>query len=104
MNITISGIIYIILLLLNNFFVVGSLLVSFSLPRNYFKLTSDSTSNLELSRDLRSINAIRCICMFGVLMAHSALAMSILPADNPNYIESVMKAVFFFKMNFELWW
>lgn len=61
---------------------VDSTLASFSLTRNWYKLTSDSSSNSELTRDLRSINALRCLCMFGVILGHSALSLSIVSFDS----------------------
>ncbi|XP_031617702.1 nose resistant to fluoxetine protein 6-like [Contarinia nasturtii] len=63
-----------------------TLLLCFSLPRNWYKLTLE-TQNSELSRDLRSINAFRTICMFGVICAHCALANNMCPQLNPYYIE-----------------
>lgn len=72
---------------------MNTTLVSFSVPRNWYKLTGDTCSNSELSRDLRSINAIRCICMFGVILGHSALSLSIIPIQNPEYLEAVSETI-----------
>ncbi|XP_055315466.1 nose resistant to fluoxetine protein 6-like [Sitodiplosis mosellana] len=63
-----------------------TLLLCFSLPRNWYKLTTE-TQNSELSRDLRAINAFRTFCMFGVICAHCALANNMCPQLNPYYIE-----------------
>lgn len=67
--------------------VVSPILVSFSLPRNWYKLISDSSG--ELSRDLRAINAMRTFCMFGVICAHAGLANNISPQKNTYYMEEV---------------
>lgn len=74
---------------------VTTLLLCFSLPRNWYKLTSE-TQNSELSRDLRSINAFRTICMFGVICAHCALANNMCPQLNPYYIEQVRSIIVHF--------
>lgn len=66
---------------------VMPILVSFSLPRNWYKLISDS--NGELSRDLRAINAMRTFCMFGVICGHAALANSMSTQRNTYYMEEV---------------
>lgn len=66
---------------------VSPILVSFSMPRNWYKLISDSSS--ELSRDLRAINAMRTFCMFGVICAHAGLANNISPQRNTYYMEEV---------------
>lgn len=83
-------------------FLVTTLLLCFSLPRNWYKLTTE-TQNSELSRDLRSINAFRTICMFGVICAHCALANNMCPQLNPYYIEAVWQrfnlVLFFFYSN-----
>lgn len=71
-------------------FAVTNLLLAFSLPRNWYKLTTE-TQSTELSRDLRSINCFRTICMFGVICAHCALANNMVPQLNPYYIEEVCK-------------
>lgn len=70
-----------LIFVLLQFHSVDSTLVSFSLTRNWYKLTGDSGSNSELARDLRPINAIRCLCMFGVILGHSALSLSIVSSD-----------------------
>lgn len=67
---------------------VTTLLLCFSLPRNWYKLTEE-TQNSELSRDLRAINSFRTIAMFGVICAHCALANNMCPQLNPYYIEEV---------------
>lgn len=68
--------------------IVTDLLLAFSLPRNWYKLTTES-QNSELSRDLRAINCFRTICMFGVICAHCALANNMVPMLNPYFIEEV---------------
>lgn len=73
-------------------FVVTTLLLCFSLPRNWYKLTTE-TQNSELSRDLRAINAFRTFCMFGVICAHCALANNMCPQLNPYYIEQVSQFI-----------
>lgn len=70
-------------------FTDASILVSFSLPRNWYRLTGESSPASDLSRDLRSINAIRVMCMGGVILGHSALSTSITPVYNPQFLESV---------------
>lgn len=84
-----------LIILLHFLIAVTTLLLCFSLPRNWYKLTSE-TQNSELSRDLRSINAFRTICMFGVICAHCALANNMCPQLNPYYIEQVRSIIVHF--------
>lgn len=78
----------VLLLWTRTIFTVTNMLLAFSLPRNWYKLTTEA-QNSELSRDLRSINCFRTICMFGVICAHCALANNMVPQLNPYFIEEV---------------
>lgn len=62
-------------------------MVTFSLVRNWYRLTGDS--NDEIARDLRPLNALKFITMYGVMLAHVAIFMSVVPVLNPEFLESV---------------
>lgn len=63
-------------------------MVSFSLPRNWYRLVSEPNS--EISHDLRPINAIRFLTMYCVMVGHCVLFMNVLPQMNPQYMERVI--------------
>nr|XP_029732450.1 nose resistant to fluoxetine protein 6-like isoform X2 [Aedes albopictus] len=59
-----------------------SFLVSFSMLRNWYRLTSRSDD--PLSRDLRFLQAIRFLTMYLVISGHSAFVFYILPTQNAS--------------------
>ncbi|EAT32954.1 AAEL014803-PA, partial [Aedes aegypti] len=59
-----------------------SFLVSFSILRNWYRLTSRSVD--PLSRDLRFLQAIRFFTMYLVISGHSALVFFVLPTQNAS--------------------
>ncbi|XP_062550134.1 nose resistant to fluoxetine protein 6-like [Armigeres subalbatus] len=59
-----------------------TLLVSFSILRNWYRLSSRSED--PLSRDLRFLQAIRFFTMYLVISGHSALLFFILPTQNAS--------------------
>ncbi|KXJ81468.1 hypothetical protein RP20_CCG019556 [Aedes albopictus] len=59
-----------------------SFLVSFSILRNWYRLTSRSDD--PLSRDLRFLQAIRFLTMYLVISGHSAFVFYILPTQNAS--------------------
>lgn len=72
----------------NDIFVSGTtLLVSFSLTRNWYRLIGDS--NDEVARDLRAINAIRFLFMYGIVLAHVGVFTNVSPTTNPQFMENV---------------
>lgn len=67
-----------------------TLLVSFSLTRNWYRLIGDS--NDEVARDLRAINAIKFLFMYGIVLAHVGVFTSVSPIANPQFMENVCPA------------
>ncbi|XP_021697471.1 nose resistant to fluoxetine protein 6 [Aedes aegypti] len=59
-----------------------SFLVSFSILRNWYRLTSRSED--PFSRDLRFLQAIRFFTMYLVISGHSALVFFVLPTQNAS--------------------
>lgn len=60
-------------------------LVSFSLPRNWYRLSMENTH--DLGRELRFIQALRFLGMLGVVYGHSLLFSNIFPVKNPQNVE-----------------
>lgn len=72
----------------NSCLVVGKmLLVSFSILRNWYRLTSRSQE--VLNKDLRFFQAIRFMTMNLVIVGHAALLYAILPLQNSSRMEMV---------------
>ncbi|XP_058833427.1 nose resistant to fluoxetine protein 6-like [Topomyia yanbarensis] len=59
--------------------------VSFSILRNWYRLTSRSSESLH--KDLRFLQAIRFFTMMFVIMGHAALLNSIIPTQNTSQLE-----------------
>jgi hypothetical protein len=64
----------------------------FSLPRNCYRLLTPSDTTVQ--NDLRFIEAMRFLTMFGVLVAHSVLLSQVYPISNPEYVEKVVYSDF----------
>ena len=62
-------------------------LTAFSLLRNHHRLFNDN--RWSESKDLRFLDTIRFLSMFCVMLGHSAMTHSVLPLDNPQFIEKV---------------
>lgn len=60
-------------------------LLSFSLPRNWYRLVTPSTTTI--GRDLRYVQGLRVVTVFAVVYAHVFLGYNFAPAINPEYIE-----------------
>ncbi|XP_063697875.1 nose resistant to fluoxetine protein 6-like [Culicoides brevitarsis] len=60
-------------------------LLSFSLPRNWYRLVTPSKTTI--GRDLRYVQGLRVVTMFGVVYGHVFLGYNFAPAINPEYIE-----------------
>ncbi|XP_037044343.1 nose resistant to fluoxetine protein 6-like [Bradysia coprophila] len=63
----------------------ASVVVSFSIPRNWYRLTAKVHS--QTSDDLRPVQALRFLTMFGVVIGHCVLFMNVMPLYNPEYME-----------------
>ncbi|KAG4081172.1 hypothetical protein HA402_014620 [Bradysia odoriphaga] len=63
----------------------ASVVVSFSIPRNWYRLTTKVHS--QTSDDLRPVQALRFLTMFGVVIGHCVLFMNVMPLYNPEYME-----------------
>lgn len=66
---------------------MSGILASFSITRSWYQLTAES--NGRTARDLRGIQGVRFLSMFGIIMGHVALLFSVLPYSNTDYIEKV---------------
>lgn len=66
---------------------VSAFIVSFSIPRNWYRLNSKPDS--DISTDLRPIHAIRFLTMMGVILGHVLLFFNVLPSFNPQMMEKV---------------
>lgn len=64
------------------------LLLSFSLPRNWYRLVAPSKTTI--GRDLRYVQGLRVITMFAVVYGHVFLGYNFAPAINPEYIEGML--------------
>lgn len=64
------------------------LLVSFSLPRNWYSLTTEKST--PLARDLRFIHTQRFIAMMLVIFSHSFFINNIIPVKNTQDVEEVI--------------
>lgn len=53
-------------------------------------------SNGKTARDLRGIQGVRFLSMFGIIMGHVALLFSAMPYRNTDYIEKVRLKIFIF--------
>lgn len=60
-------------------------LLSFSLPRNWYRLVTPS--NTVMGKDLRYVQGLRVVSVFGVVYSHVFLGFNFAPAINPEYIE-----------------
>lgn len=63
----------------------SNVIVSFSIPRNWYRLTSKTNS--QISNDLRPIQALRFLTMFCVVIGHCVLFTNVMPVYNPQYME-----------------
>lgn len=65
---------------------VEQILTAFSIRRNWKTLSAPIKDNL---KDLRLIEAVRTLFMFGVIHNHCAMFSIMLPSANPIFIEKV---------------
>lgn len=63
----------------------STVILSFSIPRNWYRLISKSKS--QISNDLRPLQALRFLTMFCVVIGHVVLFMNVMPVYNPQYME-----------------
>lgn len=64
------------------------ILVIFSIKRNWYILSTPVKSNV---RDLRFLEAIRTLIMFGVIHNHCAMYSIMIPSSNPIFIDEVRR-------------
>lgn len=72
-------------------------LTLFSIRRNWYILSAPAKAEV---RDLRFIQAIRTLTMFGVVIGHCGWFSIILPSYNPIFIEDVRTFYYFFPVLF----
>lgn len=63
----------------------AAIVVAFSIPRNWYRLMAKNRS--QISDDLRPIQALRFLTMFGVVLGHCVLFTNVMPMYNPEYME-----------------
>jgi hypothetical protein len=63
-------------------------LTSFSLPRNFIKLTSNTIENTEAD-SLRFVNGMKVLLVLAVIVGHTFLLTVVLPIENSEYFEDL---------------